>query len=110
MVAAIDRIIDERDRQCRKGFDAKHDDGHADGSLAAIVEIVLGDYICDYIDEDVDILNAPPKWAHDLCEHIRKKYARHPVQKLVIAAAVLLAEIERLDRIHEQKTKKPKGR
>jgi hypothetical protein len=47
----------------------------------------------------------------ELCEHANRKYRRAPIRRLVIAGALLAAEIERLERIElNRKTKKKRVR
>lgn len=82
-VAARD-VLAEREKQ-RTKWSAEHDDEHADGSLAAAASVLAH--------PEVDGVFGPD-WAFDL----RVKYDNDDRTRRVIAAALLLAEIERLDR------------
>lgn len=101
MKKAIDLILDERDRQRRKGFNAAHDDKHVDGAiLKAVTDQLVMHCFTEFGDAGA---NETPEWATELTAHIRRKYSRRPIQKLVIAAAMLLAEIERRQRVADRK-------
>ena len=77
-------VIAEGGKQAAKGYDATHDDQHTDGSLAHAAAL-----LCAREDDDI---HCPP-WAVPI-------YAKHDQrQRLVIAARLLIAEIERLDRL-----------
>ena len=83
---ALDDIHAERARQIAKGYDAAHDDQYSMYELSTVAAAVaLG--ATDHISGDV------PAWAG----HIIEKWNTR--QRLVIAAALLVAEIERLDRV-----------
>ena len=82
----LDEVFAERRKQIiRLGWTPKHDDGHVDGALAAAAAALAWP----------PHLEGPwlgPPWAFDLGEkHDRRN-------QLVIAAALIVAEIERLDR------------
>jgi hypothetical protein len=81
-VAAIEDVIAERQRQAlEKGYTPEHDDGHKSGELvmAAIA----------YIDTDEQLW----PWGE---ESFKPRNRRHDLAR---AAALLIAEIERLDRV-----------
>lgn len=84
-------ILDERARQKAHGYTSEHDQQHTDGSLlraaTGLLEAVLGQSppaVCDR-----------PDWIPEFVEHATTKYRNNENQQLVIAAALLLAELER---------------
>ena len=84
-MSVLDEIAAERERQQAKGYTAEHDDRHTTFEISTVAAAVaLG--AVDYISGDV------PEWA----EYIIDKWDTR--RRLVIAAALLVAEIERLDR------------
>jgi len=90
-MTAIQLIQNERDRQILKGYDADHDDGHNDGCLAD-----LAAYCAASRDRSNQIVL--PVWAAKYADHIDAKHGHDRRQMLVIAAALIVAEIERLQR------------
>lgn len=100
---ATSLIEDERMRQCSKGYGRDHDDTHTDGSLLrAAMDIAVG-VAADETGEVPD----PPKWVEELVEHVNKKYRRAPIRRLVVACALIGAEIERRERLQLAKKKVP---
>lgn len=97
MTKALEDVIAERARQItHERFDTAHDDDHDAGELAAAgacYAINAADQMHPYSqgDNDNDIL---PMWPWD--EGFWKP--KEPRRDLVRAAALILAEIERLDR------------
>lgn len=77
----VSLIATERMRQIGKGFDAAH-------ILTAATLVALDDP-----DFEVD-----DGWPDKLAAHVREKYRGDPIKRLVIAAALIVAEIERLNR------------
>jgi hypothetical protein len=90
-VTAFDRINAERERQCANGDDAQHDDQHDDQSLARCAALIADPFPNWAYNED-------SAWPDGEAAHIRKKYKGDRQHQLVVAAALLVAEIERLDR------------
>ncbi len=80
-------VLAERAKQVAKGYDAAHDDGHTDGEIANAAAWMAVDFECRELRDNV------PNWVVNLCD---KTPTRR--EDLVIAAALLIAEIERLDR------------
>lgn len=78
-------VYEERRRQAQHGYDPAHDDSH-DADELAIAALVLIDY---------DAIENGPRWAYDLAHKTREDRRK----QLVIAAALLVAEIGRLDRV-----------
>ena len=87
-------INGERQRQASKGFDAKHDDAHDKGELIALAIGVLDDVSFTAAYEPA--FDHP--WIWETIRHIRKRHGTDTVRMLTIAAAILVAEIERLQR------------
>lgn len=91
-------VFDERMRQCAKGFSREHDDKLRKGKLVCAARKML-----------TGVLNSCGKkrlWmsrnGNDryLCaDHAIEKYRRHPIQLLIVSAAMICAEIERRERI-----------
>ncbi len=93
---ALELVRLERERQIAK-FDYDHDDGHAGGELIVVANLIAMDVQAqddDCIGDDDD-----EDWMHELALKVRKKYGKMYKRRLVIAAAMLLAEIERRERI-----------
>lgn len=85
----LSEIAAERGRQIAKGYDAAHDDQHTDGELATAAGLIaLGDYDLITDDGPGDVLAAV----------VLDKHADIRERRLIIAAALLVAEVERLDR------------
>lgn len=95
-------VLQERAKQIEKwGHD--HDDGHLDGALAAVAAVLAYPTPCSCpetgcphgdLTEDLTRIHAPD-WALPL----RQKHSRR--EQLVIAAALCIAEIDRMDRMTE---------
>jgi hypothetical protein len=104
MRKAIDDVIMERQRQIhREGYSTSHDDEHADRELARAgaayaLHYVQREWVFDstpdqYRDStnsDLDAACFPDDWEFK---------PKDPRRDLVRAAALLIAEIERLDRL-----------
>lgn len=91
-MSVIDEIRDERKRQIEKeGYDVSHDDGHSRAELAL--------FAAAYALTAASAIQGNPRFknvAHSVDPFdVRTKGAR---RDLVRAAALLVAEIERLDR------------
>jgi hypothetical protein len=95
MSSAINDVIAERKRQINvKGYEEKHDQQHTDFSLtkAAICYAEIVHHNKDnYMTGDFSLPDLDWPWA---AEHLKPK---SPRRDLVRAAALLIAEIERLD-------------
>jgi hypothetical protein len=83
-------VLCERVKQRQKWGDA-HDDRHEDGELAGAAAFLADP---EYVEDDPASLHEEDGWAI----HLRAKHRADRRQQLVIAAALLLAEIERIDR------------
>ena len=83
----IDEIADIRQMQEEKGFDANHDDTHTDRSLlSAATQLLQGMRMYD-----------EKEWTTSRVRRIQRKYTER--EQLLIAAAFIVAEIERRDRV-----------
>lgn len=95
MSKAIEDVIAERRRQIKsEGWTPEHDDAHANGEMAgAAAAYALYRSHVDPVDiRELNLIGRLWPWA---AEWWKPKSAR---QDLVRAAALLIAEIERLDR------------
>lgn len=100
-VRAITDVIDERQRQIRvEGWTPEHDDGHSKGELAQAAYCYVDGYVYG-----VQPGKAPVYWPW-VAEAWKPK---DPRRDLVRAAALIVAEIERLDR-QEAETREGSGR
>ena len=83
----------ERQRQIEMGFTPEHDDTHTDGSLALCAWGILGQvtFHQDAWDDD-------ESWWTERADHVAQKYDTDSLKPLIIAAALLTAEIERRQR------------
>lgn len=87
-------VLAERAKQRTKWGD-EHDDDHEDGVLALAAGYLAGPNGILHPDPDFDEdAWCAPEWVRDIADKVRKDRRR----ELVIAAALLVAEIERLDR------------
>ena len=95
--AALKLVTNERQRQ-RTKFDYDHDDAHEQGELVTAATCLLIDvdrkdnpYTDDYYQED--------DWIQELANNVLNRHGTDYKSRLVIVAAMVLAEIERLERI-----------
>jgi len=90
MSKALEDIAAERNRQVvEEGWAVSHDDEHADGELAEAAAC----YCMSHRDSEY----SPPAWWPWSASWWKPKGRR---RDLVRAAALIVAEIERLDRLH----------
>jgi hypothetical protein len=96
-------IAQERRRQVfRKNYDAEHDDAHGDGSLLH-AGILLACDVAGLELAGVDPPSPDGPWPDCLLLHARAKYGDDDeVRLLTIAAAMIAAEIDRLNRAKER--------
>jgi len=92
-------VLGERARQRRmEGYDDEHDDGHADFSLsAAAIAYALDARLRGTTGRGFDT-TPPPEWPWIALDWKPKDIR----QSLVVAAALLIAEIERIDRTDQE--------
>jgi len=79
-MSVLDEIAAERRRQIEKGYTAEHDDQHVDGELADAAAAYATGYAGWW------------PWSLDTWKPADSR------RQLIIAAAFLMAEIERIDR------------
>ncbi|WP_448208212.1 hypothetical protein [Azospirillum sp. sgz302134] len=96
-MSVLDEIAAERRRQDEKWGGARHDDGHAVGALVIAGVVYALDAVQGYYSPDVTVveLSSDMLRKHSPCGHNRTDGAR---QRLVKAGALIVAELERLDR------------
>lgn len=86
----------ERQIQIEKGYDSQHDDAHTDGSIlmagATVAAKAAQGYASFYRTDGSD------KWVSEACNHVFKKHHGDYKRQLVIAAALIVAELERVMR------------
>lgn len=83
---ALNEVGRERERQIAKGYDSAHDDEHSDGSIAAAAAYYAWG-------------KGAPEYLWPWEEAARPTLSLMPDrERLLIAAALLVAEIERIDR------------
>lgn len=98
---AVADVVGERERQViGEGFDAAHDDQHSDGSLAMAA-------VCYAIYAVNPKVCTIPMWPRSW--HPDWWRPKNPRRDLVRAAALLIAEIERLDRDAEREAEASHG-
>lgn len=100
MSKAINDVIAERERQqSAEGWTTDHDDGHTDGSLSTAARAYLH-HAAHYTGASAfgHVVSEPPSfWPWD-----RKWWKPKDLRRdLVRAAALIVAEIERIDRAEE---------
>jgi hypothetical protein len=89
-------IEQERAKQIAKGFDAAHDDAHKNSEIALAAKCILW-AVVQYDNPDKDITVQASVWPWGAGDWAR--IVAHPKKQLiVIAAALLVAELERLER------------
>lgn len=92
MKSAIEMISERRAHQIGKGNDSAHDDGHADGALYKAAGVLLAHGTECFFDFKAS--HADSRWINELAEDRPDR-----VDALVEAAAMIVAEVERLQRI-----------
>lgn len=109
---AVADVIAERQRQMAvEGWTPEHDDEHSDRSLAQAAGCYVNHYFGRqwvYAEGDIEAYQeegAPFEWPDSWCVTWFKP--KNPRRDLVRAAALLIAEIERLDRAAIEWIKKP---
>lgn len=93
--AALGLITNERRRNVeRDGNDVYHDAAaHADGQLLTAAILVAADAHPGFKRADFD---GDPAWARIFAGHVQLKHGGDRIERLVVAAALLAAEIDRL--------------
>lgn len=87
--SGIQQIMDERENQIAHGYDAEHDDNHTTGDLAVnAAELILEAYYPSK--------NPADHWG------LVELHGHDKVRSLQIAGALIVAELERFERIMER--------
>jgi hypothetical protein len=95
-MSGAELIAAERRRQvAEKGYDAEHDDAQTDGSLLTAGILIACD-VAGHALANVDPPDLNGPWPDALLLHVREKHAGDEVRQLVIAGAMIAAEIDRL--------------
>ena len=106
MKKAIEMIADERERQKKvEGWSEEHDDQHIDNELANAAATYAMDNNCRKALTEMcaePLLPAPPTWPFD--DKWWKPSKDNRIKELVKAGALIVAEIERLQRLEERKS------
>lgn len=102
ITALADEVTLERWRQITaEGFDPEHDDRHTAGELARAAAFHSMAAVAQYAHDDGNTAEADDLYddAARLWPFDRQAHSTKPARRrLIIAAALILAEIERLDR------------
>lgn len=87
-------VTEERNKQIKKGFTPDHDNGHDDGFLVRAGTAIADTVACDIegVDFDWPPFNWPEHWQG---ANAIEMLAKSQIERLVIAAALLEAEIDR---------------
>jgi hypothetical protein len=94
-VGVVTEILDERNRQvAREGFDDTHDDDHGDGQLCRAAMAYCQSASTLLTDTSHLAPKPPSYWPWEA----RWWKPKNPRRDLIRAAALIVAEIERLDR------------
>lgn len=98
-MSGIENVIFERARQIGKCFNDQAKE-NADCQLVECAEHILADYI-----EDACLgSDTPNEWPQDRSIKVKNKYGRDYVSRLRIAAALIAAEIDRIQLLALQPT------
>lgn len=87
-MSVLDEIRTRREHQIQKGYDAAHDDEHRDGSIGC----AAASYLCRSLSRSRDMICNVYPWGEMPHEGSGR-------DDLIDAAALIVAEIERMDRM-----------
>lgn len=109
MTNAASDVLDERKRQIEvEGWSTEHDNAHDNGDLACAAASYALHAGCVLNPHDgVGFDGAPPMWPQSWSQDWWKP--KNPRRDLVRAAALIIAEIERMDRAALAATRKEEG-
>lgn len=89
-MTGLEHVAAERARQLEMGWE-DHRPHNANGELAVCAEYIVDDYLAKTGGgKDRD------DWPRQRADHVREKYGRDYVARLRIAAALIAAEIDRI--------------
>lgn len=105
MKNAIELIREERERQKNvEGWTIEHDDEHKDNQLANAAATYAMDANCRdglmHLVYDCELLGIPPTWPWD--KSWFKPTPNDRIRELIKAGALIVAEIERLQRLENE--------
>lgn len=103
---AIQDVINERKRQIGIGYTLEHDDDHDPGEISGAGAAYALHAACKLhpIGDSFDIVAVPPGWCWDENSFSPSSLPR---TNLVMAAALLIAEIEKIDRAESKSAQSP---
>lgn len=90
---ALNDIAVERRRQIDRGYGPAHDAQHVQGEIAVAAGLIAADTA-----DGFKLASPGESWMDDLAAEVAEKYGGNLRRRLVIAGAMIVAEIERLDR------------
>lgn len=90
---ALNDIAVERNHQVDRGFDSAHDAQHVQGEIAVAAGLIAAGTA-----EGFELTSPGGSWMDDLAAKVAAHYGDDRRYRLVIAGAMIVAEIERLDR------------
>lgn len=90
-------IAGERERQKAKGYTDEHDDAHGDGMLLHAAMLLVVDEAGHTV-AGVEPPTMQGPWPDQLLLWVNNKYMNDEIRRLVIAGAMVAAEIDRLIR------------
>lgn len=100
-MTGADLIAEERARQIHeKGWTAENDDRQESGELLECA-VAIADEVyagCEHTPGDTLCPESANHWPISRAFHVKKKYGRDHIRRLVIAGALIAAEIDRLQR------------
>lgn len=89
-MTGLEHVAYERERQLRKNWD-DHSPNHSDGQLVECASYILGDYM-----EDTAEGTDSNDWPVERAMRVKQKYRMDYVARLRVAAALIAAEIDRI--------------
>lgn len=96
-------VIAERERQIdSEGWTPDHDDGHTDESLALVAALYASPFPLFGCENGESYITFEDPWPTSWDQNWDRRETFERRRRLVVAAALLLAEIERLDRAHKK--------
>lgn len=93
----VELIEIERSRQVTDcGWTAENDDKQTGAELIACADRIIAEVLEK---DDSEANRSSDYWPHERASHIRNKYGSNHIRRLVIAGALVAAEIDRLQRL-----------
>lgn len=108
-LSVLRELLDERRKHEQKGFDAAHDDQHTRRELAhAAACYATSAEECElywYIEGAKGTMSFQPAWPQHWSDNRELNFDGGYRHDLIVAASLLIAEIERIDRIPAKQQK-----